>query len=116
MRILSMTVILALAVTGLTPDAGLADKKGGKTVPPGQVQRQKSGPKPMPPGQAKRYMRGDVIGKGVTYYDINDWNRYKLGKPPKGEKYVRVGDQILRVAITTLAVVAVVGLVDEIFD
>lgn len=116
MRILSLTVILALAVTGMTPDAGLANSKKGKQVPPGQVKRQMNGPKPMPPGQAKRYMRGDVIGKGVKYYDVTDWNRYKLGKPPKGEKYVRIGDQILRVAVTTLAVVAVVGLVDELLD
>ncbi|WP_232830540.1 RcnB family protein [Oceanicella sp. SM1341] len=74
----------------------------------------------MPPGQAKKYYRNDdrrhepryrvgyPIPDGVDYVIIRDYDRYGLRPPARGERYVRVDNEILRVADATFKVLAAV--------
>jgi Ni/Co efflux regulator RcnB len=49
------------------------------------------------------WSRGDRLYRdywGPRYY-VHDWHRYHLRRPPRGYRWVRVGDEFLLVAIST---------------
>ncbi|WP_239031767.1 RcnB family protein [Paroceanicella profunda] len=105
----------AALLGGATAPMALADPHG---CPPGLAKKGC-----MPPGQAKkydhdghrgrddhapRYRVGYPIPSGVDYVIIRDYDRYGLRPPARGERYVRVDNEILRVADTTYKVLAAV--------
>jgi Ni/Co efflux regulator RcnB len=44
---------------------------------------------------------GRSLPRTVTYYEVASPQRYKLAPPPRGHRYVRVGNDILLMAIGT---------------
>jgi len=94
--------------------AGNSKSKGFKRVPPGQIQRHKNGaPKSIPPGQIKRYTRGTPLPGNIGYTDILDLSRWRLDTPGRGEKYVRVNNDVYRVMRDSNTVVEAVGIVSD---
>ncbi|MBM9511806.1 RcnB family protein [Desulfogranum marinum] len=59
----------------------------------------------MPPGQAKKWKKGHPLPSDVVYYDLPSALVAQLGKPPKGNRYVRVANDILLMAVGTGMVV-----------
>ena len=59
----------------------------------------------MPPGQAKKWHVGHRLPPDVIFYDLPYWVLRDLGRAPDGHKYVRVGADILLLAIGTSMVV-----------
>lgn len=55
----------------------------------------------MPPGQAKKWKMGKPLPSDVIYYDLPTTLVAQIGKPPKGNKYVRVANDILLIAVGT---------------
>jgi Ni/Co efflux regulator RcnB len=70
--------------------------------PPGLA---KKGNGCMPPGQAKKWKKGHALPPGLTYYDLPPDLIYRMPPPPRGHRYVRVGPDILLLAIGTGIVV-----------
>lgn len=58
-----------------------------------------------PPGQAKRWAVGRPLPRDVIYYDLPDALIIQLGLPPTSHRYVRIGADILMIAIGTGMVV-----------
>jgi Ni/Co efflux regulator RcnB len=59
----------------------------------------------MPPGQAKKWRVGKRLPWGLVYYEVPRALVVKLGTPPPGHRYVRVGADILLIAFGTGIVV-----------
>ena len=127
---LAVMLALAIAVAQSGADSAMAkDKgaknagkqvskdigKGAKKVPPGQIKRNTngSGVKPIPPGQIKRYTRGAKLPGDLKYSDIGDLSKWKLKEPGKGNRYIRVDDEILEVTDDLSTVVDAVGIVGD---
>ena len=49
----------------------------------------------MPPGQAKKWQMGQALPRDVVYYPVEPALVTRLGDPPPGHRYVRVGGDIL---------------------
>lgn len=65
----------------------------------------------MPPGQAKKWAVGQPLPSDVVYYPLPQSLLIELGAPPAGHNYVRVGSDILLMALATnLIVDAIPGL------
>lgn len=75
--------------------------RAGK-CPPGLAKKQNGC---MPPGQAKKWHVGKPLPRDVVYYSVPRSLVIELGAPPYGHKYVRVGADILMIAIGTGMVV-----------
>ena len=71
------------------------------------------GPKTVPPGQIKRYTRGAKLPSDVDWEDIEDLSKWNLSPPGKGNKYIRVDNEILEIAEDTQTVIDAVGIVDD---
>lgn len=126
-----MSVVLALAVGSIGLESADAKDKGAKNagkqvskdlnkggakkVPPGQIKRNTngSGVKPVPPGQVKRYTRGAKLPSDLDFVDIGDLSKWKLEPLKKGEKYIRVDNDVLKIAEDTQTVIDAVGIVDD---
>lgn len=63
----------------------------------------------LPPGQAKKWHVGQPLPHGVVYYNVPRALVIEIGVPPHGYKYVRVGADILMIAIGTRMVVDAVN-------
>lgn len=104
--------VLAIAAIGAAEPA-LA-KSGG--CPPGLA---KKSPPCVPPGLAKQGARvfapGDYVG-GYAYHRIRYPDRYALPPLAPGERYIIVGDQLLRVREDTYQVLSLIRLVQAILD
>ena len=59
----------------------------------------------MPPGQAKKWRLGRPLPRDVVYYEVPPPLIVKLGPPPPGRRYIRVGADILLIAVGTGIVV-----------
>lgn len=59
----------------------------------------------LPPGQAKKWRVGQPLPSDVVIYDVPRELTVRLGPPPAGHKYIRVGADILMIAIGTSMVV-----------
>ena len=55
----------------------------------------------MPPGQARKWNVGQPLPRDVIYYSVPQSVIIQLGAPPAGQRYVRVGSDILLLAIGT---------------
>lgn len=55
----------------------------------------------MPPGQARKWNVGRALPRDVIYYSVPQSVVIQLGAPPTGQRYVRVGSDILLLAIGT---------------
>ena len=97
-------VLVVLAALAASP--ALA---GGKGCPPGLA---KKAVPCVPPGQAAKWTIGERLPISTPWYMVTDWERFGLPEPLDGSRYVRVDDQILRVAIATGIVLEAVGLID----
>ncbi len=71
------------------------------------------GPKKVPPGQIKRYTRGAKLPGDLKYTDIGDLSKWKMKPPGQGNRYIRVGDDILEVTDDMSTVVDAVGIVGD---
>jgi Ni/Co efflux regulator RcnB len=69
---------------------------GGKKCPPGLAKKNNGC---LPPGQAKKWRVGHPLPHDVVYYGVPRSLFIQLGAPPQGHKYVRVGADILMIAI-----------------
>ncbi len=100
----------------LLGSGALADKKGNgkKKVPSGQVKRQTNGKaKAIPPGQIKRYTRGEKLPSDLDWDDITDLDKWKFPAPGKGNRYIRLDDEIYEIAEDTNTVVKSIGIVSD---
>ncbi|MGB4466953.1 MAG: RcnB family protein [Azovibrio sp.] len=52
-----------------------------------------------PPGQARKWRKGYPLPRDVVYYDLPEALIIQLGRPPASHRYVRVGADILLIAI-----------------
>ena len=59
----------------------------------------------MPPGQAKKWHTGQYLPRDVVYYSVPQSLIIEFGPPPSGHRYVRVGADILLIAIGTRMIV-----------
>jgi Ni/Co efflux regulator RcnB len=59
----------------------------------------------MPPGQAKKWNVGQPLPRDVVYYPLPQSLVIGLGAPPAGHNYVRVGSDILLMALATNLIV-----------
>ena len=55
----------------------------------------------MPPGQARKWSIGQPWPRDVIYYSVPPSLVVQLGVPPAGHRYVRVGADILLIAVGT---------------
>lgn len=90
---------------------GLARKHNG-CMPPGQYRKQEVRREDH---RHHEWRRGDRL-YGHDYHYVDDYHRYHLRRPPQGERYVVVGNQVLRVNSDTLAVIATVGLLSALMN
>lgn len=114
MRAISFLVLILGLSVG---PAGMADAKDKPGKAKGHGNSQKSnpgkGPKTIPPGQIKRYTRGAKLPSDLVFQDISDLSKWKLKPPGKGNRYIRVDDQILEVTRDLSTVVDAVGIVGD---
>ena len=59
----------------------------------------------MPPGQARKWNVGRTLPRDVVYYSVPQSVIVDLGVPPSGQRYVRVGSDILLLATGTRMVI-----------
>ena len=59
----------------------------------------------MPPGQARKWNMGRPLPRDVVYYSVPQSVVIQLGAPPSGQRYVRVGSDILLLATGTRMVI-----------
>lgn len=113
-----ITACLAIAVTFTSPDAVVAkDNSGkGKGKKDNAIQidnKPNKGQKALPPGQVKRYTRGAKLPKDLDFDDIEDLSKWNLKAPGKGNRYIRVNDEVLEVSQDLSTVVDTVGIVAD---
>ncbi len=107
--------MLALTLMVGVIDVASAKEKGGKSKDK-KVQldgKPDKGQKAVPPGQIKRYTRGAKLPADLDYSDIGDLSNWKLKPPGKGNRYIRVNDEILEVSDDLSTVVDAVGIVGD---
>ena len=71
------------------------------------------GPKHVPPGQIKRYTRGAKLPSDLKFDEINDLSNWNLKPLGPGEKYIKVDNEVLRIAEDTQTVIDAVGIVGD---
>lgn len=102
-RLVAMVLMIASGL-GAPAFAG-----NGKGCPPGLA---KKAVPCVPPGQAKKWQLGERLPISTPWYVVNEWDRYGLPEPLDGSRYVRVDNEILRVAIATGIVLEALGIID----
>lgn len=66
-----------------------------------------------PPGHAKRWVKGQPLPADVVYYNLPNNLLHELGQTPRGQKVIRVGEDILLInAVTGL----VVDVIEQVFQ
>jgi Ni/Co efflux regulator RcnB len=63
--------------------------------------------------QGKPWAVGSPIPVGLAWYELRDWDRFGLPAPPEGSRYVRIADDILRVAVLTGDILGYLGAVGD---
>ncbi len=112
---------LALSVSFFASDMAMAKDKGGqgkgkkvKIDQPVNIDKPgKGNGKAIPPGQIKRYTRGAKLPTDLKWDDIGDLDKWNLKAPGKGNRYIRVDDEILEVTDDLSTVVDAVGIVGD---
>lgn len=98
---------IALMVFGMLGAPAMAG--GNKGCPPGLA---KKAVPCVPPGQAMKWQLGQRLPIDTPWYEVRDWDRFGLPEPMDGSRYVRVDNEILRVAIATGIVLEALGIID----
>ena len=62
----------------------------------------------MPPGQAKKWRMGQPLARDVVVYEVPAPLVVRIGAPPPGYRYVRVGSDILLIAVGSRVVADVI--------
>ena len=107
---------LVAAVVGMAsaPEAMAKDKgakgKANKVKVDGKPGK---GPKKVPLGQIKRYTRGAKLPADLRFEEISDLSKWNLKPLGPGEKYVKVDNDVLRIAEDTQTVIDAVGIVGD---
>lgn len=108
---------MAVSVGLFAADTGLAKDKGGqgnsKKVKIDKPGKGNGNGKAIPPGQIKRYTRGAKLPTDLKWDDIGDLADWNLKAPGKGNRYIRVDDEILEVSDDLSTVVDAVGIVGD---
>lgn len=116
-RLATACAIAAFVMGADTADAKEDNKGKGKKDKQVQVDRSKDKPgkdaKAIPPGQIKRYTRGAKLPSNLYFEDIGDLDDWNLKAPGKGNRYIRVDDEILEVTKDLSTVVGAVGIVGD---
>ena len=110
-----VAVLLAATVgMGSAADAVAKDKgaKGNSNKIKVEAKPGK-GPKKVPPGQIKRYTRGAKLPSELTFEEISDLSKWNLKPLGPGEKYIKVDNEVLKIAEDTQTVIDAVGIVGE---
>lgn len=99
MRIIATLLLGAFVMTAgiFSADESFAKDKAKKNISKGQVERQKSGVKAIPPGQVKKYTRGNALPSDLKFDVIGDLDKWNLKPLNKGEKYIKVDNEVLKV-------------------
>ena len=74
------------------------EQYGSGRCPPGLAKKNNGC---MPPGQARKWTLGKPIPAGVVYYEVPQSLIVKIGLPPAGQRYVRVANDLLLIAVGT---------------
>lgn len=118
MRVLPLLLAAALAAPLATPVAA-----GPKGCPPGLAKKSE---RCIPPGHARRghdddddddehhhdhdgWYEGRRIPYDRPWYEVRDWDRYDLPRPPDGSRYVLIDNDLVRVAIATGVILEYLG-------
>lgn len=105
MRIVTLSGLVFAAVAALAAPAAA----GPKGCPPGLA---KKAVPCVPPGLAKGWSVGERLPIQTPWYEVRDWRRLGLPEPLDGSRYVRVDNEVLRVAIATGIVLEALGIID----
>lgn len=89
-----------------------SNARSSNSCPPGLA---KKGNGCRPPGLARKWKMGAPLPDDVVYYDIPDTLSVRLGRTPEGHKIVRVGTDLLLIAVGTGLVVDAIKDLDEVF-
>jgi Ni/Co efflux regulator RcnB len=63
--------------------------------------------------QGKPWVVGRPIPVGLAWYELRDWDRFGLPAPVDGSRYVRIADDVLRVAVLTGDILEYLGAVGD---
>ncbi len=114
------TIVAATLAFGVVDDAIAKDKgkpdKSKKVKVEGKPDKgngNAKGPKAVPPGQIKRYTRGAKLPDDLKFEELGDLNKWKLKPLGPGEKYIRVDNEVLKIAEDTQTVIDAVGIVGD---
>ena len=107
--------LLAAAVgIGSGPDASAKDKGAKGNAKKVKVEgKPGKGPKHVPPGQIKRYARGAKLPSDLRFEEIGDLSNWNLKPLGPGEKYIKVDNEVLKIAEDTQTVIDAVGIVGD---
>lgn len=112
--VLAAGLVLAAPEMAVAKDKGKPEHaQGGGNGNKAKVDNPGKGPKAVPPGQIKRYTRGAKLPSDVDWEDIGDLSNWKLPPPGKGNKYIKVDNEVLEIAEDTQTVIDAVGIVGD---
>lgn len=112
--LVASSFVLATPEVVVAKDKGKpAHAQGGGKGNKAKVNNPGKGPKAVPPGQIKRYTRGAKLPADVDWDDIGDLSNWKLPAPGKGNKYIKVDNEILEISKDTQTVIDAVGIVGD---
>ncbi len=111
--LISAALVFSAPEVVVAKDKGKPEHAQGGKGKNAKADKPGKGPKTVPPGQIKRYTRGAKLPSDVDWEDIGDLSKWNLSPPGKGNKYIRVDDEILEIAEDTQTVIDAVGIVDD---
>lgn len=106
-------LVVSVPAVGVAKDKGKPEHAQGGKGNNAKFDKPGKGPKAVPPGQIKRYTRGAKLPSDIDWEDISDLSKWKLSPPGRGNKYVRVDNEILEVARDTQTVIDTIGIVSD---
>ncbi len=119
MKLLPIGILAASAVVLLGGFADAKDNKGkGKGADKGKIEKpiKSNNGVAVPPGQIKRYTRGKKLPDDLDFDYLDDLDGWKLKPLPKGQRYIRVDDEILSISDDTKTVIDAVGIVGDLVN
>jgi hypothetical protein len=98
--------VLPLLFAAAMGASALPAMAGPKDCPPGLA---KKAVPCVPPGQVRTWQIGERIPGTTPWFELRDYDRYDLPAPPDGSRYVRIDNDLVRVAIATGVIVEYLG-------
>lgn len=103
---MSRQPVLVFLVLGLSLGTVNVAMAENRSCPPGLA---KKAVPCVPPGQARKWALGDTVPGNLAWYEVRDWNLYGLPEPIAGSRYIRIDNDVLRVAIATGVILEYLG-------